>query len=152
MKNILFTFSLFALLFASQTVEAQSQNIYRFPFSVDSIPASTSVYIEVPTTLLSLWTLGGSFQVTNLGTPAGDFTVTVFGTSDATATATAAQEARWQSTKVVTVSALAAGATSYQALRAANEMFYLGHTRYMIKLTSGARAGRFSGTLVLKKD
>ena len=152
MKNILFALSLFALLLSTQAVQAQSQNIYRFSFAVDSLAAGAATIVEVPARLLSLWTLGGLFQVTNLGTPAGDFTVTVFGTSDATATATSAQEARWQSTKVVTVSALAAGATSYQHFRAANEMFYLGHTRYMIKLTSGARAGRFSGTLVLKKD
>jgi len=152
MKNIILAFSLFALLFASQAVQAQSQNIYRFPFSVDSIPASTDVYIEVPATLLSLWTLGGSFNITNLGDGNGNFSVTVFGTSDATATATAAQEARWQNIKAVNVLTLAAGATSYQALRAANEMFYLGHTRYMLKLTSTTRPGRFSGTLVLKKD
>jgi hypothetical protein len=152
MKNIIFAFAFFALLFSSHTVEAQGQNIYRFPFATDSIPASTSVYIEVPTNLLSLWTLGGTFNVTNLGTLAGDFTITVFGTSDATAAASAAQEARWQSTKVITATALAAGATSYQHFRAVNEMIYLGHTRYMLKITAGARPGTFAGTLVLKKE
>lgn len=152
MKQIIFALSFFAVLMVGNTAQAQSQNIYRFPFSVDSIPASTSVYIEVPATLLSLWTLGGTFNVTNLSDLSGDFTVTVFGTSDPSALPNAAQEARWQSTKVVTATALAARATSYQHLRAVNEMFYLGHTRYMLKLTAGARAGSFSGTLVLKKD
>jgi hypothetical protein len=150
MKNIILAFSLFALLFASHTVEAQSQNIYRFPFSVDSIPASTSVYIEVPTTLLSLWTLGGSFNVTNLGAGAENFAVMVYGTSDDLISSTSANG--WQLIKQVDISALAAGATSYQHFRAVNEMFYLGHTRYMIRCAApDDQPGRFAGTLVLKK-
>jgi hypothetical protein len=152
MKNILFAFSFFALLFASQTVEAQSQNIYRFPFSVDSIPASSAVYIEIPARLLSLWTLGGSFNALNLGDGNGNFTINVFGTSDDTALANADQKTKWQLIKSQGVINLVPAATSYMHFRNANEMFYLGHTRIMLELTTGTRPGRFSGTLVLKKD
>lgn len=153
MKNILFAFSFFALLLCSQTVEAQSQNVYRFNYTVDSLAAETAYYEEVPATLLSLWTLGGSFNVTNLGALADDFLVVVYGTSDPAATANAAGVARWQAIKTVTISALAAGATSYQHFRAANEMFYIGHTRLMIQFgASGEEPGSLSANLVLKKE
>jgi hypothetical protein len=153
MKNIILALSFFALLFATQTVEAQSQNIYRYSFEVDSLPDNEFQYIEVPARLLSLWTLGGSFNVTNLGAGADDFAVTVYGTSDETATTASGDFSKWQLIKQVSISALAAGATSYQHFRAANEMFYLGHTKLMIGLaTSGDQPGAFEGMLVLKKQ
>jgi hypothetical protein len=154
MKNILFALSLFALLLSTQAVQAQSQNIYRFNFAVDSVAVGTVAYVEVPSRLLSLWTLGGSFNVTNLGASAEDFTftMTLYGTSDESITASTADILKWQSIKQVTVTSVAAGATSYQHFRAANEMFYLGHTRYMIQLSAeGDEPGAFAGTLVLKK-
>jgi hypothetical protein len=150
MKNILTALSLFALLLSAQAVQGQSQNIYRFNFVADSVAASTSQFIEVPARLLSLWTLGGSFNVTNLGVGADDFSVVVYGTSDESAPV--GSTSRWQLIKQINISGLAAGATSYQHFRAANEMFYLGHTRYKILIQSaGDEPGRVSGTLVLKK-
>jgi hypothetical protein len=150
MKNILFALSLFALLLSTQAVQAQSQNIYRFNFAVDSLAADSDIFIEVPARLLSLWTLGGSFNVTNLGAGADDFSVKFYGTSNDTAPLGATTQ--WQIIKEISVSGLAAGATSYQHFRTATEMFYLGHTRYMIRLASESdQPGRFAGTLVLKK-
>ena len=153
MKNIILAFSFFALLFASQTVEAQSQNIYRYSFEADSLAAAEVEYIEVPARLLSLWTLGGTVNVTNLGSGADDFTVIFYGTSDDALVAGAADASKWQIVKQVNITALAAGATSYQNFRAANEMFYLGHTRYMIALSADSdEPGAFEGMLVLKKQ
>jgi hypothetical protein len=153
MKNIILAFSFFALLFASQTVEAQSQNVYRYSYEVDSLAAGAATYQEVPATLLSLWTLGGSFNVTNLGAAADDFSVTVYGTSDPDATADAAGAARWQIIKQVVISTLASGVTSYQHFRAANEMFYIGHTRMMIQFAATSdQPGSLDANLVLKKQ
>ena len=150
MKNIILALSFFALLFASHTVAAQSQNIYRYSFEVDSLPAGAFEYIEVPARLLSLWTLGGSFNVTNLGSATDDFSVRVYGTSDESLPASSITG--WQLINTVSISP-AAGATSYQNFRAANEMFYIGHTRLVIGFSSDAdEPGALSGTLVLKKQ
>lgn len=153
MKNILFALSFLALLLCSQTVEAQSQNVYRYNYQVDSLAAGAFHYQEVPATLLSLWTLGGSFSVTNLGSLADDFAVSVYGTSNPTANANDSDFAKWQAIKTVSISSLAAGATSHQHFRAANEMFYLGHTRLMIRFAAQAdEPGSLDVNLVLKKE
>jgi hypothetical protein len=152
MKNILFALSLFALLLSTQAVQGQSQNIYRFNFAFDSIPAGGAAVVEIPASLLSLWTLGGSFNITNLGAGADDFTVTVFGTSDPAAPVSASLAVQWQQIKQISVPNLAAGVTSFQHFRTATEMFYLGHTRLMIRVAAeNDEPGRFAGTLVLKK-
>lgn len=148
MKRYLFILLFFAATFS---VQAQSQNVYRLNQALE-LPAGfgTTVRLEIPATLLSLWTLGGSFQVTNTGASTDAFTVTVYGTSDPDLAQTPVSN--WQVIKTVTTGNIAAGATSYQHFRAANEMFYLGHTRLMIVgFGNGNQPATFDFNLVLKK-
>lgn len=146
MKRYLFALLLLALTFSAQ---AQNQNVYRFSYTVDSLPGGVIHYQEIPATLLSLWTLGGSFDIKNLGDANASWSVTVEGTSDPLLASNAVTG--WQTIKTVSQIGLTPGTTSYQNFRTATEMFYLGHTRVRVVIYSSIRPVQFNGYLVLKK-